>query len=274
MAKNKTRIADATRCLMCYQPICDIACQKKVFPAGIIHALHLKNEAGAYLRSAENVSCLHCDDAKCEKACARGRVDSPIRIQEICRYVSQMKNISRESTQAELSVNFCGIRCENPFFLASSPVASSFEMCCHAFDAGWAGVSYKTISFYQSREVSPRFDALPGEHPFSFCGFKNLEQLSPHSAEENFEIIRRLKERYPEKVIIASIIGRNCEGSHLPIIAKMTPNIGNMELPAMTAIANGANSLAAINTVKSITRINTENFSSYPDIGGQSAVGG
>ena len=59
MAKNKTRIADATRCLMCYQPICDIACQKKVFPAGIIHALHLKNEAGAYLRSAENVSCLH-----------------------------------------------------------------------------------------------------------------------------------------------------------------------------------------------------------------------
>ena len=47
-----------------------------------------------------------------------------------------------------------------------------------------------------------------------------------------------------------------------------------MELPAMTAIANGANSLAAINTVKSITRINTENFSSYPDIGGQSAVGG
>ena len=196
MAKNKTRIADATRCLMCYQPICDIACQKKVFPAGIIHALHLKNEAGAYLRSAENVSCLHCDDAKCEKACARGRVDSPIRIQEICRYVSQMENISRESTQAELSVNFCGIRCENPFFLASSPVASSFEMCCHAFDAGWAGVSYKTISFYQSREVSPRFDALPGEHPFSFCGFKNLEQLSPHSAEENFEIIRRLKGHY------------------------------------------------------------------------------
>ena len=196
-------------------------------------------------------------------------------------------------------------------------------MCCHAFDAGWAGVSYKTISFYQSREVSPRFDALPGEHPFSFCGFKNLEQLSPHSAEENFEIIRRLKERYPEKVIIASIMGRNCDewtvlarmaeeagadliecnfscpqmakqglgsdigqdqdlialytratrkGSRLPIIAKMTPNIGNMELPAMTAIANGANSLAAINTVKSITRINTENFSSYPDIGGQSAV--
>lgn len=99
MAKNKTRIADATRCLMCYQPICDIACQKKVFPAGIIHALHLKNEAGAYLRSVENVSCLHCDDAKCEKACARGRVDSPnpnTGNLQIC--IPNGKHITREHT--------------------------------------------------------------------------------------------------------------------------------------------------------------------------------
>lgn len=60
MIKKKTIIADAKRCLMCYQPICDIACQEKVFPAGIIHALHLKNEAGAGLRLAGNASCLHC----------------------------------------------------------------------------------------------------------------------------------------------------------------------------------------------------------------------
>lgn len=325
MAKSKTIIADATRCLMCYQPICNTACPAGIYPAGVIQALHLKNEIGAYLRLADNTACLHCDNAKCEKACARGRVDHPIRIQDICRSVAQMENILPNGEQADLSVNLCGVRCENPFFLASSPVASSFEMCCHAFDAGWAGVSYKTISFYQSREVSPRFDSLSGERSFSFNGFKNLEQLSTHTAEENFEIIRRLKERYPEKVIIASIMGRNCDEwttlahmaeeagadliecnfscpqmakqglgsdigqdpdlislytqatrkeSRLPIIAKMTPNLGNMELPAMAAIANGANSLAAINTVKSITRINAENFSSYPDIGGRSAVGG
>lgn len=326
MTKSKTILADATRCLMCYQPICNTACPAGVQPADIIQALHLKNQAGAILRLPDHAACLHCDNAKCEKVCARGRVDSPIRIQAICNYVSQMeKATSADGKPADLSVNVCGVRCENPFFLASSPVASSFEMCCHAFDAGWAGVSYKTISFYQSREVSPRFDALPDERPFPFSGFKNLEQLSPHTAEENFEILRCLKERYPEKVIIASIMGRNTDewttlarmaeeagadliecnfscpqmakqglgsdigqdpdlislytqatrkGSRLPIIAKMTPNLGNMELPAMAAIANGANSLAAINTVKSITRINTENFSSYPDISGQSAVGG
>lgn len=324
-AKNRAITADASRCLMCYQPICNAACPAEMRPAGIIQALHLKNTAGAGLRLAGNTACLYCDNAKCEKACARGRVDHPIRIQDICKHVAQMEHVPSDAVHADLSVSVCGVRCENPFFLASSPVASSFEMCCNAFDAGWAGVSYKTISFYQSREVSPRFDSLPGERAFPFRGFKNLEQLSPHTAEENFKILRRLKEHYPEKVIIASIMGRNCEewttlarmaeeagadliecnfscpqmakqglgsdigqdpelislytqatrrGSRLPIIAKMTPNLGNMELPAMAAITNGADSLAAINTMKSITRINAENFSSYPDIGGHSAVGG
>jgi dihydropyrimidine dehydrogenase (NAD+) subunit PreA len=154
--------------------------------------------------------------------CNRAKFDAPVRIDKITELVAKKKPVAPK--EIDLSTDLCGVKCENPFFLASSPVASSFEMCCHAFDAGWAGVSYKTISFYQSREVSPRFDALPGEHPFSFCGFKNLEQLSPHSAEENFEIIRRLKERYPEKVIIASIMGRNCD--EWTVLARMAEEAG------------------------------------------------
>jgi hypothetical protein len=30
----------------------------------------------------------------------------------------------------------------------------------HAFDAGWAGVFYKTICLQEIKEVSPRFDAM------------------------------------------------------------------------------------------------------------------
>lgn len=325
MRKNRTITADAARCLMCYEPICSTACPAGVRPGEIVQALHLKNENGACLRLADKEACLRCEDAKCEKACARGRVDHAIRIQDICRHVAQMESEPSVGKQADLSVDLCGVRCENPFFLASSPVAASPEMCARAFDAGWAGVAYKTISFYQSREVSPRFDALPGERSFPFSGFKNLEQLSTRTAEENFEILRRLKEQYPEKVIIASIMGRDCDewttlarmaeeagadliecnfscpqmakhglgsdigqspelislytqatrkGSRLPILAKMTPNLGNMEPPAQAAINAGADALAAINTVKSITRIKADNFSSYPDVGGRSAVGG
>jgi len=42
-------------------------------------------------------------------------------------------------------------------------------------------------------------------------GFKNIEQLSDHTVEENMEIIRKLKQNYPTKIIIASIMGRNEE---------------------------------------------------------------
>ena len=33
-------------------------------------------------------------------------------------------------------------------------------MVARAFDAGWAGVFYKTICLQEIKEVSPRFDAI------------------------------------------------------------------------------------------------------------------
>ena len=37
----------------------------------------------------------------------------------------------------DLSINFLGVDCENPFFLSSSPVGSNYEMCAKALRAGW-----------------------------------------------------------------------------------------------------------------------------------------
>ena len=45
------------------------------------------------------------------------------------------------------------------------------------------------------------------------------------------------------------------KGTILPVIAKMTPNISKMEIPAETAVKNGANAISAINTIKAITAI-------------------
>ena len=44
-----------------------------------------------------------------------------------------------------------------------------------------------------------------------FVGFKNIEQISDHTLEENMDYLRRLKKDYPTKVIIASIMGQNEE---------------------------------------------------------------
>ncbi len=99
MAKNKTRIADATRCLMCYQPICDIACQKKVFPAGIIHAFTFEEMRLEHTCGQQKMFPAFIVMMQSVKSLRTRTGDSPIRIQEICRYVSQNeKHITREHT--------------------------------------------------------------------------------------------------------------------------------------------------------------------------------
>ena len=86
-------------------------------------------------------------------------------------------------------------------------VASTYDMCARAFEAGWAGVFYKTICMQEIKEVSPRFDAVHcnGVHG-DFYGFRNMEQLSENPVEMDFDILRRLKQNYPKKGVVASIM--------------------------------------------------------------------
>ncbi|MEG2318301.1 MAG: NAD-dependent dihydropyrimidine dehydrogenase subunit PreA [Rikenellaceae bacterium] len=106
-------------------------------------------------------------------------------------------------------MDFCGIHCENPFFLASSAVCTNYEMVARAFEAGWAGVFYKTICMWEIKEVSPRFDTVRDNIGKSdFYGFRNMEQSSENSVDVDFDILRRLKQNYPTKIVVASIIGQ------------------------------------------------------------------
>ena len=46
---------------------------------------------------------------------------------------------------ADLSIDFCGIKSPNPFWLASAPPANSGPQIMRAFDAGWGGAVWKTL---------------------------------------------------------------------------------------------------------------------------------
>ncbi len=114
--------------------------------------------------------------------------------------------VTTNDANPSLAISFCGIACENPFFLASSAVCTNYDMVARAFDAGWAGVFYKTICKQEIHEVSPRFDAVKSDA--RFAGFRNMEQLSENPYEVDFDILRRLKRDYPTKVVVASIMGQ------------------------------------------------------------------
>ncbi|MBQ9463593.1 MAG: NAD-dependent dihydropyrimidine dehydrogenase subunit PreA [Bacteroidales bacterium] len=191
---------EASRCLLCKEAPCTTACTRSQDPARGLRALRFDNDpvAGHYFSKDACVGC----EAPCENACIH--YDHPVRIRDVA---SGIESVAQEP-KADLSIDFCGIRCENPFFLASSAVCTNYEMVAKAFDAGWAGVFYKTICLREIKEVSPRFDAVHDEKG-AFIGFRNMEQLSENPPEEDFDILRRLKQNYPSKIVVASIMGQN-----------------------------------------------------------------
>lgn len=197
-------------------------------------------------------------------------------------------------------------------------------MCARFMEAGGAGVVYKSLTTTIPEECSPRFDAQRKES-VPFIGFKNMEQTSDKPYKDNLEMMKKLKEDFPDKLIIGSIMGMDEEnweqmardvtatgvdmielnfscpqmtyegmgsdvgasvelinayvkaarrGSNLPLIAKMTPNIEKMEVPAEAAVKAGVQAISAINTIKSITAMDFDKFTCLPVVNGKSSISG
>ncbi len=303
---------EAARCLLCEDAPCTKSC-KTGDVARAIRAIRFGNEKHALRFVA---GCTEADLQRAEEACIH--YDRPIRIPEMLS-AACLDAVRANGAVPSLAITFCGIQCENPFFLASSAVCTNYEMVARAFDAGWAGVFYKTICKQDIREVSPRFDAVKSDT--RFAGFRNMEQLSDNPYEVDFDILRRLKQDYPTKVVVASIMGQSeeewaelaqmaeaagCDAVELnfscpqmrlagmgsdvgqnpelvtfytayvkrsvkiPVIAKMTPNITQINNPAMGAYFAGADAISAINTIKSVTMSHEAEVSGKQTLSGYS----
>lgn len=209
LIKNVIKRSDMISCTLCKDAPCSSAC-KVIDPAGALLGIWFDNQDVAAMKLPDVNPCVKCE-ALCEKACVnRGSVPIKHLITELYEKVRPMAEIPVPEEQSRLACDLCGIPLENPFLLSSSVVASTYDMCARAFEAGWAGVCFKTICSLDIHEASPRFSAIKGDNG-SILGFKNIEQLSDHSVAENMEIFRRLKKNYPTKFILASIMGQNEE---------------------------------------------------------------
>ena len=147
------------------------------------------------------------------------------------------------AVKKDLSINYLGVKCENPFFLSSSPVGGNYDMVAKSLEAGWSGVFFKTVGIFVADECSPRFDNTNKEG-LPWLGFKNMEQISDKPPQQNFEYLMRLKRDYPEKVIVSSIMGGSDE--EWVELAKMSEQAGadliegNFSCPQMTSHAMGS----------------------------------
>ncbi len=119
---------------------------------------------------------------------------------------------------ADRRVTFTGIPFENPFLLSSAPPTESESNILRAFDAGWGGVVAKTIGLHPVvNVVGARTKFMRTTPDDGYVSMTKRPGAALHSS-WNWELIsdkpldwwlpriRRIKEAYPSRVLIASIM--------------------------------------------------------------------
>ena len=132
------------------------------------------------------------------------------------------------SHMADLSVIFAGIPSPNPFWLASGPPTNTAYQAHRAFEAGWGGIVWKTIGD-PTPNVSSRYSALHlgGSR---MVGFNNIELISDRAPETNFRELREVKDRWPDRALIASLMTDTREHWHDLIRRAEDTGVDGMEL--------------------------------------------
>jgi dihydropyrimidine dehydrogenase (NAD+) subunit PreA len=104
----------------------------------------------------------------------------------------------------DLSINLAGVKSPNPFWIASGPPSNTARQAHRAFEAGWGGLVWKTIGD-PIVNVSSRYSSMD-LGGFRMAGFNNIELISDRSPETNFREIAEVKQRWPDRAVIASLM--------------------------------------------------------------------
>lgn len=115
---------------------------------------------------------------------------------------------SPDGSAPDLGIEVNGIRFANPFLLASGPPGTNAKVIAKSFDLGWGGVVCKTISLDASKVINtaPRYSKLRGRDSNEVIGFENIELISDRPFDTWLDELRDLKQRYPDRVLVASIM--------------------------------------------------------------------
>ena len=152
--ERRIRRSDIIRCVLCADAPCTAACPS-LEPDKLLRSIWLDNEDHAALTLPDTNPCVNCS-APCETACVRPQ-EVPVQ-RLVNRLYEEVRPMVIEDgspgDEERLKCDLCGVEMENPFLLSSSVVASTYDMCARAFEAGWAGAAFKTICSFEIHEAS------------------------------------------------------------------------------------------------------------------------
>ncbi len=105
----------------------------------------------------------------------------------------------------DLSIEFCGVKAPNPFWLASGPPTNSEYQVLRAFDAGWGGAVWKTLAEEPIVNVSSRYGAVDYDGR-KVMGLNNIELITDRTLDVNLKEIARVKRAYPDRALFVSLM--------------------------------------------------------------------
>lgn len=105
----------------------------------------------------------------------------------------------------DLSIAFCGVRAPNPFWLASAPPTNSEYQVRRAFEAGWGGAVWKTISHEPIVNVSSRYGAVDYDGR-KVMGLNNIELITDRTLDDNLREIANIKRDFPHHALFVSLM--------------------------------------------------------------------
>ena len=85
--------------------------------------------------------------------------------------------------------------------------STNFRTIDKAFATGWGGVVAKTISLDSTpvMNVTPRYGKLKTSNG-DVIGFENIELISDRSLDVWLDVFKRIKDKHPDKILIASLM--------------------------------------------------------------------
>lgn len=109
---------------------------------------------------------------------------------------------------ADLSITVDGLKLRNPFVIGSGPPGTNANVIGKAFDEGWGAVIAKTISLDASKvvNVAPRYARMRAADGNEVIGWENIELISDRPFDIWLKEFRQIKQKYPGRVLIASIM--------------------------------------------------------------------
>jgi len=121
-----------------------------------------------------------------------------------------------------LATTVNGLNLPNPFVIGSGPPGTNGNVIGKAFDEGWGAVVCKTISLDASKvvNVQPRYGRLRGRESDEIIGWENIELISDRSFDIWVEELKEVKDKYPDRILIASVMEEYRKDAWVEIIER------------------------------------------------------